>query len=112
MGLVGTAPGRGDRVLATLLGCWLLAALLLTATALRSAWPPFGELPTVEELRHARSLAWLAGTVAVGPPAVGLVLARRWGSPGWTVAFLVGVMLAVLGAGALLSLTDAPVRGG
>lgn len=110
-GVVGSPPGHRNRVLAALLGIWLPAAALATVVALHSVWPPFGELPTAEEVEQARSTAWLAGMVAVCPPAVGLVLARRWESPGWTVTCLVGLTVAVVGAGLLVSLTASPVRG-
>lgn len=110
-GVVGARAGRRDRVLTVLLGLWLVAAPLMALVALRSDWPSPGELPTVDQVRHARSSAWVAGIVAVCPPAVGLVMARRWQSAGWTVAFLVGLMSAVLAAGLLLWLTDSPLRG-
>lgn len=57
-------------------------------------------------------MAWAAGAVAVLLPTGGLVLARLWRSPGWTVAYLVGSMSAVLGAGTLLWLTGSPVQPG
>ncbi|SDF55316.1 hypothetical protein SAMN05660485_03616 [Blastococcus fimeti] len=110
-GVVGAATGHRDRVLAALLGLWLVAASLAAVVAVRSAWPPLGELPTAEQVQHARSAARVAGIVAVCPPAVGLLLARRWQAPGWIVTCLVGLMVAVLGTGLLLALTDNPVRG-
>ena len=112
MGRIAGAPSAlRRRVLVGLLCLWLVAAPLTTVVALRSAWPPFGELPTAEQVRHARSSAWVAGVVVVLLPAAGLALARLWRSPGWTLAFLVGLMFAVLGSGFLLSLTDSPVPG-
>lgn len=42
---------------------------------------------------------------ALGVIACRWSLARRWRSPGWTVAFLVGLMLAVWITGVLLALT-------
>ncbi|TFV87144.1 hypothetical protein [Blastococcus sp. CT_GayMR16] len=104
--------GWQHRNLAAILSIWLIAAFLAIGAALQSDWAPFGELPTAAQVRQARTDAWSAGVVSVLPPAVGLLLARRWRSDGWTAAFLVGLMFAVLVSGALLWLTDSPVRPG
>lgn len=106
----GGSPAPPPRTLAALLCLWLPAALLATIVALRSGWPPAGELPTAEQVRHARAMAQVAGVVAVLPPACGLVLAHRRRSPGWTVTYLVGLMCAVLAAGLLLWITGSAVR--
>ena len=104
--------GYQQRALGVLLCFWLLLAFLAAGNALASDWPLPPELPTAEQVRQARSNVQAAAVVSVVPPLVGLVLAWRWRSAGWTAVFLVGAVLAVLGSGVLLLFTDTPVRPG
>jgi hypothetical protein len=110
---MGERPaGYQQRALGSLLCFWVLAAFLALGGALQSDWSPFGELPTAAQVSRARTNAWGAAVVSVLPPVAGFLLARRWGSAAWTAVFLVGLVLAVLGSGVLLWLTDPPVRPG
>jgi hypothetical protein len=84
------------------------AAIL--GAAVFSDWPPVPELPTAEQVRAARDDALSAAAVAVLPPAVGVLLARRWRQDLATALFLVATMFAVLASALLLSLTSSPVR--
>jgi MFS family permease len=104
--------GYQRRALGSLLVVWLVVAGLAIGSALQSDWAPFGELPTPAQVDRAREAAWGAGVVSTVPPAAGLLLALRWRSAGWTAAFLVGVLLAVLVGAFLLFLTGSPVRAG
>ena len=105
-------PGYRKRALAALLCFWLLVSFLAIRAALGSDWPPFGQLPTGEQVARARAAAEVAAVLSVVPALVGLVLARRWRSAGWIATFLVGLMFAVLASGVLVWLTDSPVRPG
>jgi hypothetical protein len=58
----------------------------------------------------ARSAAWGAAAVAVTPLAIGLLLAGRWRSYGWAIAFGVLLMFAVLGSALLLQMTASPAH--
>jgi hypothetical protein len=104
-------PGYRKRALAVLLLFWLLVSFQAISGALGSDWAPFGQLPTAEQVARARANAEGAAVLSVVPPLCGLVLARRWRSPAWTVTFLVGLMVAVLVSAVLVSMTDSPVRG-
>jgi hypothetical protein len=89
---------------------WLVTAAAAVHGALTSDWPPIPELPTAEQVRNARANALSAAAVAVLPPVLGVVLARRWRNDLATVLFLVGAMAAVLLSGLLVALTNSPVR--
>ena len=104
--------GYRHRALASLLCLWLLVAVLAILDALQSDWPLPPDLPTAAQVRQARRDVRGASASSVVPPLVGLVLARRWRSAGWTATFLVGLLGAVLVSGVLWLLTDSPVRRG
>ena len=108
---VPTAPPWQRSVLRGIGCAWLVASVLAFRFALMSDWPPFGELPTAEQVSEARANAWDAAVVAVLPPVVGALLARRWRRPIAALLFAVGVVVALPASAALLLLTDSPVRG-
>ena len=111
----GAAPplaGYQQRALTSVLCFWLVVSFMALVNALLSDWPASAELPTAVQVRQARANVGSAGVVSVVPALGGLLLARRWRSAGWTAAFLVGLVLAVLVSGVLWVLTDSPVRPG
>jgi len=112
--LTAADPARASRRDAWLLllgFLWLVvAASAVLGAVTYSDWPPVPELPTAEQVRNARANALSAGAVAVLPPVVGMLLARRWRNDVATVLFLVGTMAAVLVSVMLFVLTDSPVR--
>ena len=90
---------------------WVVAAAVaLVGAVTYSDWPPIPELPTAKQVRDARANALSAAAVAVLPPILGVVLARRWRNDLATVLFLVGAMGAVLVSALLVALTNSPVR--
>ncbi|WP_116449355.1 hypothetical protein [Blastococcus litoris] len=104
--------GYQQRALGVLLCFWLFLSFMAAGDALASDWPLPPELPTAEQVRQARESVQAAAVVSVVPPLVGLLLARRWRSAGWTATFLVGAVLAVLVPAVLLLFSDSPVRPG
>ena len=104
--------GYQHRALASLVCFWLLVASLAIVNALMSDWPLPPDLPTATQVRRARDDVWGASASSAVPPLVGLVLARRWRSAGWTATFLIGAMVAVLASAVLFAFTDSPVGRG
>jgi ABC-type multidrug transport system permease subunit len=105
------APARRHRTLAAILCIWLVAVPLAVGSALSSDyWPAIPQVPTPDQVSAARSAAWGAAAVAVTPLAIGLLLAGRWRSYGWAIAFGVLLMFAVLGSALLLQMTASPAH--
>ena len=90
---------------------WLVAWALAFRFALLSDWAPSGELPTAEQVGEARANAWDAAVVAVLPPVVGALLARRWRHGAAAGLFGAGALAALFASALLLALTRSAVRG-
>ena len=83
---------------------WAIAWPVTLYAALRSPWPPFGDVPSSAQITEARDRVLIAGWTGIALPAIGLVLAG-WCRKELAVVLTGGcVALAVILTGVLRGL--------